>query len=596
VPPAAPYGHGAAGQPASGPGQPPYPQPPYGPPSYLQPPPGQLPQPGPPGPLGRPDQRPPPPPDDRLGLALAFLGVVLLVLAGGAFLLLNRPQAVSAPASSPTPVTAASPANLSPSAIPTPPPPTVPPVATPRPSSAPSATIAATASAPATSAPATGSPPPGASGSPAHSSVPPSESPAATGQTPSPGATGSSAPTAIASASAGPVGSSLPIDPAVAAQIAQIEQQVAALRGIQPTRDVPNRLIDQDQLRAELQQQFDTDNPSAVIGATNDLYKRLGLLPQDADLRSLALDLYSTQVAGFYDTKQRVFTIISRGQPFGPADRIIVAHEYTHALQDMAFDLSSSEVADVAEGDQALGRLALVEGDATLSMSLWALQNLTPEELAQAQVQDPTAQAVLDRMPLILRRELLFPYVEGAVLVQNQYLQGGGYRAIDAMFQKLPKSTEQVIHPEKYTAGEAPVEVKPADLSGALGAGWKRSIELVMGELGTQIWAANGQAPQSPLPGLPPVGTIPGGDRVASYDGPDGAWAIVWETVWDTEQDAQEFAAAAPTITMPTPAGEVQTLDDGGQPSATGKHVRLLFAKDAATLDAVKQALAAPTP
>ncbi len=40
-----------------------------------------------------------------------------------------------------------------------------------------------------------------------------------------------------------------------------------------------------------------------------------------------------------------------------------------------------------------------------------------------------------------------------------------------------------------------------------------------------------------------------GGDRVASYDGPNGTWAVAWKTAWDTSEDAAEFeTAAAPVV------------------------------------------------
>jgi hypothetical protein len=254
---------------------------------------------------------------------------------------------------------------------------------------------------------------------------------------------------------------------------------------------VPNRVIGEDQLRAELEAMFDKENPAEQVRASGALYERLGLLPAGSDLRALVLELLGTQVAGFYDPETKVFTLISRGEPFGPADRIIVAHEYAHALQDMKFDLSSTEIGDIAEGDRALARTALIEGDATLLMSVWALQNLTPQELGEVQGStDPEQQAVLDRMPLLLRRQLLFPYVEGTTFAQQRFMASGGFAGIDATFGKLPESTEQILHPDKYAAGEAPVAIQPADVSASIGEGWKLSYQETFGELGTQVWAA----------------------------------------------------------------------------------------------------------
>lgn len=478
-----------------------------------------------------------------------LLGVVLLVLALGAYLLFRGPAAPLTSAASPTP----------------------------------SASVGAP-SAPILTAPA----------SPAGAATPPPTAGPTSDRSPT-----TASPTPIRRtgtsprASTAPVESSLPIDPVVAAQIAEIEQQVPAIRGIQATQDVPNRIIDTAQLAQELRQQFAKDNPPADVAAEQDLLKRLGLVPQDADLVGLLQELYGSQVAGFYDPETRVFTLISRGEPFGPSDRVIVAHEYDHALQDQRFDLQKLHVTDRAEGDRALAVTSLIEGDATLAMTLWAQQHLTPDELAQVGSSglDAEQQAVLDRSPIIIRRQLLFPYSEGLQFVLGLFGTAGGFGGIDAAFGTPPTTTEQILHPEKYASKELGVEVRPADLSTRLGPGWKRSTEQTMGELTLQVWAANGEEASSLIPGLPPIGPVPGGDaaagwggdRVASYGGPDGQWAIVWETAWDTEADASEFLAAANAVTTVT-APHVAVAE------SDPKRVTILVASDAALLDQVRAA------
>ena len=74
---------------------------------------------------------------------------------------------------------------------------------------------------------------------------------------------------------------------------------------------------------------------------------------------------------------------------------------------------------------------------------------------------DPDQQAVLDRMPAILRESLLYPYTTGAFYVQGAQLSGG-WSAVDDFYARMPESTEQILHPEAYTAKEAPVEVTAA--------------------------------------------------------------------------------------------------------------------------------------
>ena len=54
---------------------------------------------------------------------------------------------------------------------------------------------------------------------------------------------------------------------------------------------------------------------------------------------SSSYDLYTAEVAAYYDPADGTFYIIQRDAPFGPVDKVTTAHEYTHALQDQHFDL-----------------------------------------------------------------------------------------------------------------------------------------------------------------------------------------------------------------------------------------------------------------
>ena len=80
----------------------------------------------------------------------------------------------------------------------------------------------------------------------------------------------------------------------------------------------------------------------------------------------------ASQVAGLYSPDDKKLYVVSRSGELGPTEKTTFAHEYTHALQDQNFDLGSLEAR--RDRTRATGRspgLSLVEGDATLSMSLW---------------------------------------------------------------------------------------------------------------------------------------------------------------------------------------------------------------------------------
>ena len=112
----------------------------------------------------------------------------------------------------------------------------------------------------------------------------------------------------------------------------------------------------------------------------------------------------------------------------------------------------------------------------------------------------------------------------------------GGWPAVDALFTKMPESTEQILHPDKYTAGEAPIKVTlPDDLATRLGTGWSVPLQDTFGEYQLGIWLREGGVVGSEATA---AAAGWGGDRLAVMEGPDGAWAVVLDTTWDTDNDA----------------------------------------------------------
>jgi hypothetical protein len=393
----------------------------------------------------------------------------------------------------------------------------------------------------------------------------------------SPAATQSQAATATIqpSTSASPASPGSPAGSVdVAALYKQIQGQVVAIRGLQPKSDVTPQVLDEAQLRTHVTTSFKQDNPTEIVLANERLLKGLGLFPKDKSLETLYIDLLSSQIAGFYDPKAKQLFVLSKSGALGPVERVTFSHEYTHALQDQNFDVGSFELDAVGESDRSLGRLSLIEGDATTVMTDWAQQNLTPDELVEMvrQSLDPEAVKVLEQMPPILREPLGFPYDNGLRFVLGLRARGG-WAAVNAAFKKPPASSEQIMHPEKYDAAEAPVAVAlPRDLDTRMGAGWKLSLQDTLGEFQLAIWLREGVT-RVPLANAAAAGW--GGDRVALLDGPNGAWAIALLTTWDDVAEASEFAdAAGQTLTKLGTSGTVYAQPDG-------KDVKVLLGSDA---------------
>ena len=397
--------------------------------------------------------------------------------------------------------------------------------------------------------------------------------------TPVPSPSPSPSPLPEASVSAAPTTSASP-SPASSAAVAAIydaiETQVVEIRGLQPKREVARQFIDETELRTMITEQFDKDAPPEYVAGTERLYKAMELIPADANLRDLTLDLLSGGVAGFYQDDQNTLYVVSKSGLPGASERITFAHEYDHALQAQNTSVFTDQKGVLDQSDRILARQAIYEGDATLLMTLWGAAHFNLSDIAEmlSLSSDPETLALLDRTPAILREPLVFPYSTGLSYVQSAQ-SAGGWDAVNAFYDRMPESTEQVLHPEAYQARKHPVAVHlQDDLAGQLGPGWSVPLQDTFGELQLGIWLRAAGVPDATATA---AAAGWGGDRLAVVEGPGGTWGVVMKSTWDRAVDATEFADAAQSA--------VDGLTHPARISAPGgKTVTVLIASDAPTL------------
>jgi hypothetical protein len=356
---------------------------------------------------------------------------------------------------------------------------------------------------------------------------------------PSPSASPSAAPTpsGAAGATSSPSGS-----PDLATVYAEINEQVRAIRGLEEKKPVEPTVVSPEEMTEVLRTSFDEDYPPDQVAADERMYHALGLLPKDDKLADVYIELLSSQVAGLYDPVEERLYVVSKAGGVGAVEKVYYSHEYDHALQDQNYDLEAITEGLDDQTDEALARQSLVEGDAYVLMTYWLQQNLTPAELTEVieASADPEAQAALDKVPPIVAAQLMFSALQGTQFVAGMQV-AGGWDAVDAAFGDPPKSTEQILHPEKYQSREAPIAVDLADdLASKMGTGWSVVDEETMGEHQTAIWLGSGT-----IAAATDAAAGWGGDRITLLGGPSDAWAIAWHTVWDTEDDAAEFEVTA---------------------------------------------------
>ena len=324
-----------------------------------------------------------------------------------------------------------------------------------------------------------------------------------------------------------------------------VEGQVVALRGLETLRPVERALMTQEQLVEYVTADFEADFSSADARDYALTLAAFDTVDPDIDMYNLLLDLYAEQIAGFYDTEMEQIVVIAGAGPMGQMERLTYAHEYTHALQDQHFDLEALGLGEDAEekyDDEYLNAIrALVEGDATLLMQQFLYTHYSTDEMmALLEEMEEVETSVFDSAPAVVSDGLMFHYTYGLAFAQALY-DKGGWAAIDAAYANPPRSTEHILHPDRYLAGDAPQIVAMPPLTDTLGAGWRQVEANVLGEYFIGYYL--GQQLSSREAGDAAEGW--GGDRYAvHYRESDGALMMALHVAWDTPADAEEFVDA----------------------------------------------------
>jgi len=308
----------------------------------------------------------------------------------------------------------------------------------------------------------------------------------------------------------------------------ELQQEVAEVGGIPFRSDVPLAYLDRPALSRYLAQLIDEEYPPGRAEADSRTLQAFDLLAPTTDLRALRRRLLLENVAGFYDErpgKRRLYAI-SSNQSLTPANQIVLAHELRHALQDQYADLHGMFPDSVGDfDDRRMAQLCLLEGDATLVMEKFLMRRVPGAEGLGDGLSLPTPP--VEGAPPILRDQLARPYVVGLDFARA-LLGSGGWGALQQAWSRPPASTEQVMHPEKFAAGETPraMQIAWAPAGGTL------LNEGVLGELfATTLLEAEPPAPAT---------TGWGGDLFRVWD-VGGRTLLVWRSSWDSDQDRREF-------------------------------------------------------
>lgn len=321
----------------------------------------------------------------------------------------------------------------------------------------------------------------------------------------------------------------------VADDIDTVEEAVAALEplveseaGLAFQRPVRVRLLSDAEFSSRLAQLNWLPRGEAAERLEG-VYRALGLIGDGVDVATELAKFTRAEVMTHYDAVAG--ELLARRLEPTPYLRTMLVREMTRALDDQWFDIYRPAL-DAATDESRDGLKALVEGDASRVQDRY-LASLSADERAQV---DAERQRIARQAPNDINRSIwvrfTYAVTQGPKLVAA-LLSAGGRARLDAAFSRPATTSEQVLAPDRYLAGEGAKAVVAPSPDGAL------ESQGVLGHVGllTMLSEAMDEDTAARAAG----GW--GGDRYVSWR--DGNRTCVRAViVMDTAQDTTELADA----------------------------------------------------
>ncbi|MFH1231099.1 MAG: hypothetical protein V1709_06335 [Planctomycetota bacterium] len=361
---------------------------------------------------------------------------------------------------------------------------------------------------------------------------------------------------------------------------------VEKIRGRKFKSDVPFQIQSAKEFKEFIAQEWDKSMKDKGQLVQSALIK-LGLLPKNYDLKKGFEGLLAGQAAAYYNPETKSMYLLKTDYPPQEVDTIMI-HELSHALQDQYCDLTKFNNPTDDDKDAALKYL--IEGEATYIMTIGGLERMgisfTPDS--------PVLELTFNRMKLMGRRELLqlnmasaelykklspdiaeslknlnnvpsylfwvlqAPYLHGAYAVHNLVTldeKQKNWRVIDGLYENIPVSTEQMIHPDKLIEPRDDPATIPRP---SLTEDWMVLYENTLGELG--FWILYSQYAKNDAR---QASEGWGGDKYFLIrNNKTNDTILCLSTVWDSEEDAYEsYKAYQKVINKKYSTVEIQKIE-----------------------------------
>ncbi|MHC4955090.1 MAG: hypothetical protein ACYTGZ_14520, partial [Planctomycetota bacterium] len=276
------------------------------------------------------------------------------------------------------------------------------------------------------------------------------------------------------------------------------------------------------------------------------IWQRFNVAPKKLP-RNRNFELMREYLGGLYDpTEKRVYVV--RRVPLGSYSfDILLAHELVHAYRAVDKDyLASRSAARSSDHDYAMAITCMIEGDAKLIGDAVG-RDVDMRSAAERGYKAPRWGRVVredlekDGYDRVLLEYRFTPYAVGHAFAAHLYKKGG-LKALEQAYDHLPLSTEQILHPEKYTGPDIdrPTRIEGGDPVEALGDGWRTVHQDTLGEFDMRALFSRKLGEKRARI----VGEGWDGIRYFICEKKGRSFLLGVTSVWDTPRDAREFADA----------------------------------------------------
>jgi len=252
------------------------------------------------------------------------------------------------------------------------------------------------------------------------------------------------------------------------------------------------------------------------------IYKALFMISQDVNLTEVQLEWTGMFSAAKWNGKiyvvEEKFDVTNEFKA-----KSTFVHELTHIMQEN-YSLPTRTTFD---GAKAL--TSMKEGDATLMADTFKNGGVVPPS---AEVRIPSTSSLPESIDKLNR----FVYRYGVEFVKALYnYNDASWEVVNEAYANPPRTTEQIMHPEKYFAQEDALTVETASVTGD----WNLTKTERFGEYFIFVmldkWISETEA-ETAAEGW-------GGDNFTYYERDDD-FLFTWNIVWDSKDDANEFYLA----------------------------------------------------